>query len=184
MEAIMLKKLLLILALVVSLVCAGCPGDGSSSNKNAQRDFYIESHEISTIWRTCYGLDEPHDNGGEPDEIQKPVLEDEVYKLQPGVGYNLIVDYFNDHTNTKWIAFEIFVDGERYISSGSVINPAKKAYLETEEGGKASIVLFDVVPYNLQGRDISIDVWMEDEEGVKSEVYTFDVAVLTLWHTN
>ena len=200
----MFKKLsLLTLALSIALILTACPFDsgGGSNNKHVERDFYIEDYRIHGVFFWCYyGLDQPYSTNGVPadaeafdqtkivtnPEIDLPEQEEnKVYILQPGRGYVLEVDYFNDQDNTEWIAFEIFVDDKRHSSKGEqVYKKGKKVPKdEFEKGeGTASIVLFRSVPWQFEGKDVQIDVWLEDENGVKSEVFTFDVAVIQLWY--
>ncbi len=185
----MFRKVLLISALVISLISTGCPGgSGGSSNKHVERDFYIESHEIVTVWRPCgfYGLD---GGSGSADEILQEgdpaQSEDFIHIIYPYNTYVLIVEYFNDQDNTEWISLETFVDGKRWSSAGSLIKGKYvKSMVEEQEGhGKAVIDLVDRVPWNWVGKDVTFDVWLEDENGVKSEVYTIDVKVMpNIWY--
>lgn len=180
----MFKKSFLIVALVVvSMLCAACPFDSNSSGSKAPpRDFYIESHEIYGVWRPCIYYSE--DGGSGSDEIQEPVEEEDSASIvYAGHSYILHVEFFNDQVNTKWIAFEVFVDGERVMASGSAIPGTFKQVPETEEGGMAWINLFNNVPWNWHEKEVVVDVWLEDENGVRSEIYTFDVVVIPrIWY--
>ena len=180
----MLCSLMLVIVLVMALVCVGCPDNSSNNKQVEQREFYIESHEIYGVYYPCWALDQPQDSGGasykiSEDEVQK---EDEVYIIRPGSGYMVHLKYFNDHANTEWVQFEIFVDGKRYSSSGSTLYPFFKKHAEPEQEGETYIELFRYTPWYLQGKEISVDVWLEDEEGIKSEVYTFDVSIINIWY--
>lgn len=192
--------LLLVVSLTFALYGFSCSNSGGGS-KAEPREFYIEGYQIKDVWYYCYGIleptpDQPLDSGGgsapigayyeesEP-ELQLTIPEEgyedvKMYILQPGRGYSLVVQYFNDKEDTQrtsWVAFEVIVDGERYSSSGVTIIPSKK----TQEG-TAQIILFNPVPWQLEGKEVMIDVWVEDETGVQSEVYSFQVAVYSLWY--
>jgi len=164
-------KLTLALLLVVSF-CIGCPG-GSDSD-SVERNFYIESHEIKSVYKPCF-LDVPL-------KEEKPLYEDDVYILYPRGSYVLFVDYFNDQDNTEWIQFEIFVDGKRWSSRGSIIEHPKNG--PKDDKTIAYITLFETVPFTLEGKEVVVDVWLEDENGIQSEVYTFEVVVRQLWYLN
>jgi len=194
----MRKFLLGFLVILAAVVVAGCPWDSDSGSGKQPREFYIEDYTISPIYYWCwYGLDQPH-TGGVPadagafeesevevlDRVIPPETEDgKMYIFQPGRGYQLTVEYFNDQDNTTWVAFEIFVDGEKQSSSGAKIIPFRKEKEPEVEGeGSATILLLYMVPWNWEGKEVQVDVWVEDENGVKSEVFTFDVAVIQLWY--
>lgn len=171
------------LILILSVFLLGCPldNDGGSNSSVEEREFYIEDHQIMIAYYKCFNplIDYPTDSGGGSDEILGPIKEDSRYILQPGRSYTLGLDHFNDHDNTTWIQFEIFVDGERYSSSGVIAVVKKYKHLGEKELG---ILLFHSVPWGFEGKIIVIDVWLEDEDGVKSEVYTFEASVHSLWY--
>ena len=175
----MFKKLS-ILALFISLFYitgfSGCDGNGNGNgNFGYERQFYIEDHQIFSMWRKCgiYAVE---------DEIQGPIpVEEEITNLQQGYSYILAVDYFNDQDNTKWIEFKILVNGEKWLTKGSVIQKYLK-YPESTDGKRTSIILIDPVPWDWVEQEIVVDVWLEDENGVQSEVYTFDLTVEAVWY--
>lgn len=175
----MLRNLILVFAISISFLCLGCPDDNGGSN-NVERDFYIEDYHIQAMWRPCFGLDQPHAEG--TDELTQPEFEDYNYILIPGRSYMLTIDYFNDQSNTRWIAFDVYVDGERFSSSGAIATVGKKIVKIVEPEGSTSIVLFNYVPLNLEGRDIYVEVWLEDKNGVASEIFIFDIEVHQLYY--
>ena len=173
-------RLMLVIMLVVGF-CVGCPDNDNDSN--VQRDFYIENHDVMGMWKPC-GI--YYSDASEEITESKAEVEEHMILLYPGSSYILSVDYYNDQVNTTWIEFEIFVDGERWSSSGIVADYfGKKGSSQQEDGsGQARIILFDPVPYSFAGKEIQIDVWLEDENGVQSEVYSFDVRVIHLRYLN
>ncbi len=166
----MFKNLILVFA--ISLFCLGCPGGdgGSSSDVNVEpRDFYIENHKVYALFMPCWSLDQPMAEHQE--ELVEGRPSEDVEILRPGQKYLLEVEFYNDQDNTRWIAFEVFVDGKRTSSSGEDFTITK------HKSNTARIMLFDRLPYNYVGRSVTIDVWLEDTNGVTSEVYTIDVKV-------
>lgn len=172
-----------------------CSNSGGGS-KAETRDFYIKDYQINNVWYYCYAYlepvpDHPHDSGSAStggyfeesaaeftDEL--PELNRGMYIIQPGRGYSLKVEYFNDQEETnpvKWIAFEVFVAGERYTSSGHIVVFDKRVKENT-----AQILLFNPVPWYFEGKEVIIEVWVEDESGVKSEVLPIEVSVVSLWY--
>ena len=154
------KYIIGFLVVLLAIGAIGCPFDsnGSGGKKAEPREFYITDYEITPVYHKCYILpDKPH------------IMEDTTNILQPGMGYSLEVNYFNDYDNTVWVAFEVIVDGERFSSAGSLVID-----------GLAEIVLFHITPYQIEAKQVEVDIWLEDEDGIKSEVFTFDVLVAGL----
>lgn len=167
----MFKKMFLLVCIV--LLCAGCPGGSSNGGSEEAREFYIEDYKIFSTWQTCWRLDSgsASEEVSEPEPLEAPIKERKNI-LYPYHSYSLfITSHYNDHDNTKWVAFEIFVDGERFSSAGAPFI----------EDTKSTILLFNRVPWSLVGKEVVVDVWLEDADGVKSEVFTFDVMVVDRW---
>ena len=167
----MLRNLILVLA--ISLFCLGCPGgssNGGSDEVEQHREFYIENHKIRAMFKPCWGLNKPADGGQVNDVIEAEV---EEYKtiLHSGQGYTLQVGYYNDQDNTRWIQFEVFVDGNRMSSAG------RDFTINKHREDVAWITLFESLPYDYVDKEVTIDVWLEDVNGVASEVYTIEVEV-------